>query len=91
MGEQVPEGFKQQWSRLRAADIEVVAIRDTPWLGFDVPECIEINGRTSALCSRQRDDVLARTSPLDIMPLTDGVTFLDLSGFFVRKSGVRRS
>jgi hypothetical protein len=37
MGEQLPEGFKQQWSRLLAADIKVVAIRDTPWLGFDVP------------------------------------------------------
>jgi len=80
--EDTPAGFRQQWQRLTRAGIQVVAMRDTPWFGFDVPECVEINGRFSPKCVVKRDLVLSRSSPASALPPGEKLHFLDFTDFF---------
>lgn len=80
--EETPAGHRQQWQRLTAAGIHIVAMRDTPWFGFDVPECVEINGRFSPKCIVRRDLVLSPSSPTSTVPLDDKLHFLDFTDFF---------
>lgn len=77
----VPEGYAATWRRLNAAGIGVLAIRDTPWLGFDVAECVERHGADSPRCARPR----ARLLDSGRMTLPSGVTrvrMVDYSNFF---------
>jgi peptidoglycan/LPS O-acetylase OafA/YrhL len=81
--EHVPEGFLQRWSQLQTLGIKVVAIRDTPWMGFWVPECLEMRGHNSMQCAQSREKVFAPTDP--VKRLTDrppNVHFIDLSQYF---------
>lgn len=72
-----------RWKDLESIGIQVIAIRDNPWFGFDSAECVERYGRDARKCSRLRRDVLADPSPLlrrDAVP--DNVRLLDLSDYF---------
>ncbi|WEX88977.1 acyltransferase [Sinorhizobium garamanticum] len=80
--EEVPAGYQRQWEKLVAAGIPVVAMRDTPWFGFDVPECVEINGRFSPKCTVERDLVLAPISPTRAASFKENLHFLDFSDYF---------
>ncbi|MDK1493409.1 acyltransferase family protein [Sinorhizobium sp. 7-81] len=80
--EEVPAGYQRQWEKLAAAGIPVVAMRDTPWFGFDVPECVEINGRFSPKCAVQRELVLAPISPARAVSFEENLHFLDFSDYF---------
>jgi hypothetical protein len=81
--EYVPTGFLQRWAKLDAAGIKVIAIRDTPWMEFWVPECLEVHGHDSGECSQAADHVLARTSPLArLAQRPSKVQFIDMTPYF---------
>ncbi|MPZ12285.1 MAG: acyltransferase family protein [Kiloniellaceae bacterium] len=80
--EEIPFGYQQQWQKLLDAGIGVVAIRDTPWFGFDVPECVEVHGPLSPRCAKDRAALPKEiTAPLAI-PRSDNLHFLDLTDRF---------
>ena len=81
--EHVPEGYLRRWRELEEAGIHVVAIRDTPWIKFWVPECLEMKGHDTQECHRLTGEMLAEDSPLSRLPIKPGnVHFLDLSEYF---------
>lgn len=57
--ENVPDGYVSRFQSLIAAGIDVVALRDTPWMSHDVPSCVFRHRFTDAAsCGRLRQDVL---------------------------------
>jgi hypothetical protein len=81
--ESLPQGVLEAWRRLGHDGLNVVAIRDNPWMGFDVSECVERHGARSPRCARPRDSVLARLSPVEaLLNRPQNVYFLDLSKYF---------
>lgn len=60
---EVPEGFIEQFERLKERDIEVLAIRDTPYFGEDIPECISAKGADHPDCAVNTDYVYPSPSP----------------------------
>ena len=81
--EQVPEGAVEQWRRLTAAGIRVVAIRNTPRFPFDVPGCVARYGRDAAECTLPRAAVLASEDPVaEWVERLPGVRFIDLTNYF---------
>lgn len=80
-GDYVPESYTRVWDELVGAGISVVAIRDTPWLPFNGPECIEVFG--AAGCTVARSQVLSEPNPLDVVAESmDLVHVIDLSDIF---------
>ncbi|NRB56848.1 MAG: acyltransferase [Salinicola sp.] len=79
--ERVPEGYRQVWRRLADSGIDVLAIRDNPWYGFDVPKCVDLQDDPSVACSIPRRSVLKAQSPTDEVQLPN-VQFADLSDLF---------
>ncbi|GAA1998136.1 acyltransferase family protein [Nocardiopsis rhodophaea] len=76
--EMVVDGYVEKWRELAELDIDVLAIRDTPRLGFDSASCVAEKAR--AECGSDRSDSLADESPLDdLTGVPDNVTFLDLT------------
>ncbi|WP_230534564.1 SGNH hydrolase domain-containing protein, partial [Microvirga roseola] len=85
--EYIPKGYLQQWARMAEMDLTIIAVRDSPWLGVDVPECIERNPTRILDCSRDRDQVTDRTDPtskLRTKPMN--VEFIDLTDRFCDQS-----
>lgn len=81
--ETVPDAYVEVWRALAAAGIQVIAIRDTPWMMFDVAECIEIAGPDSAACSRPRKSMLADRDPIEsTKELPPNVRYIDLNRYF---------
>ncbi|WGF90610.1 acyltransferase family protein [Marinivivus vitaminiproducens] len=85
--EATPPGFVEAWRALDEADIPVAAVRDTPWMRFDVAECVEVNGRDSKTCQKPREAMLlpedpARQAAGDL----DNVHLIDLSPFFCNET-----
>ncbi|GAA3160175.1 acyltransferase family protein [Planomonospora alba] len=60
-GENMPAGYPERWRQLGAMGIDVLAIRDTPRMGFDPPECVETKG--PAACVAPRSLSLAERMP----------------------------
>lgn len=56
--EYVPDGYRQAFARLNQAGIKVLAIRDTPSMGFNAPECAFSVLPRAKPCYRERDEVL---------------------------------
>lgn len=81
--EHVPEGYVQQWQKLQTLGFKVLAVRDTPFMGFHVPTCVDMNGANSPLCSRPRSAALTETLVLEPLNAT-GTTarFIDMSDYF---------
>ncbi|WP_223830330.1 acyltransferase family protein [Nocardiopsis quinghaiensis] len=78
--ERIPDGFQERWHQLDELGIQVVALRDTPRLGFDAPECVDRNGRDT--CTARADYSLAAVSPIDaVKGEHPNVTFLDLNDY----------
>ncbi|MFC6433016.1 acyltransferase family protein [Nocardiopsis tropica] len=75
--EQVVDGYVERWRELEEMGVEVVAVRDTPRFGFDVPECLASS--TPEECSVEPGTSMAATSPLEGVRLPDNVTVLDLN------------
>lgn len=78
----VPAGYVETWERLKSWGIEVIGVRDTPWMGFDVAECVDVNGRHSERCQRPRDEMLAEHDPAAAIGHIDLLKHIDLSGYF---------
>ncbi|WP_110656164.1 acyltransferase family protein [Salinicola halimionae] len=79
--ERVPSGYRQVWNRLAKSSINVLALRDNPWYGFDVPECVDLHDDPASACSIPRQSVLKAHSPTDDVHLPN-VYFADLSDLF---------
>ena len=80
--EEIPLGYQQQWQKLLAAGIGIVAIRDTPWFAFDVPECVEIHGPRSPRCAKKRAALPKEVSTPPAIRSSDNLHFLDLTDRF---------
>lgn len=59
LSEQIPDGYVRHFTALAREKIAVVAIRDTPWMSRDVPNCV-YSPLTDAIqnCGGLRSDVL---------------------------------
>ncbi|KOX10831.1 acyltransferase family protein [Nocardiopsis sp. NRRL B-16309] len=78
--EQVVDGYVDRWRELGDLGIDVVAVRDTPRFGFDVPGCLASSGPEE--CAVEPEGSLAAVSPLDGLDLPPNVTVLDLTDVF---------
>lgn len=79
--ERVPLGFHDQWRRLTSAGLSVAAVRDNPWFGFNVPECVEVNGPEARVCAKPRS-VLSAVNPATQLPSLPGLRLIDLTPMF---------
>ncbi|WP_020006130.1 acyltransferase family protein [Salinicoccus albus] len=55
--ESVPEGFLKQFEKAEEYNIPILAIRDTPHFGKDIPECLSANGINTEECNIDRDEM----------------------------------
>lgn len=65
--EHVPEGFILQWRALGERGIPVLALRDTPRIGFNVPECVERIGGHATDCGWRRSHLRGLDNPIEQM------------------------
>ena len=83
MDEHVPAGYLEQWQNVEHLGIPILAIRDNPWFGFNVPDCVERHGAHSPKCERKRSDVLADPAPwLTASSQPANVHFADYTDLF---------
>lgn len=81
--EHVPDGYLLQWRELAARNIPVLALRDTPRVGLDLPECVERNDANITECAWSRSELRGSVNPLEqIDGLPSNVEILDLLDFF---------
>jgi peptidoglycan/LPS O-acetylase OafA/YrhL len=81
--EHVPPSFVRTWEELAEHDIPVLALRDTPFPGRDVVECLAVRGATSRACDTPLEQTLAAVDPASELPdLPDNVTLADLTSSF---------
>lgn len=79
----VPDGFTRMWQKLGESGVQVVAVRDTPYLNFAAAECFEVFGAAAARCSRPRKTMLAQHNPAERLPdLPPNIHLVDLSDYF---------
>jgi peptidoglycan/LPS O-acetylase OafA/YrhL len=80
--EVIPPGWLEHMQKLTAAGIKVIAIRDTPWMEFNVSECVERYGTNTTRCFRPRSSRLATTDPAAANASLVNLTLLDLNDHF---------
>ena len=80
--EHVPQGYRDQWLPLLQNGVSVIALRDTPRYGFDVPVCIDINGSASDSCVLKRDTLLESSNPAEVLEEANQLNLLDFSNLF---------
>jgi hypothetical protein len=61
---QIADGMVTYWRQLRAAGIGVVAIRDTPEPGANVPDCLSTPGATPSDCTIAASKAINPDTPL---------------------------
>ena len=79
----VPAGFIEQFNELAKANINILALRDTPYFKGSVPECIAGQGRDSIECKIVKADVYNSPSAwerLEVKP--SNVLYADYSNYF---------
>jgi hypothetical protein len=80
-------GLMRSWRALQAEGIRVVALRDTPRIGVDIPECMGSAKGSQKHCSRPRAKTLATPDPvLMAAAKTPGVGLVDMSDYICGKS-----
>ncbi len=80
--ETVPTAYLRLWEELDEHSIEVLAIRDTPRPGRDIPDCLAAEGPPTRECDTVRADVILSASATDTLPeAPNNVTFADLSDY----------
>jgi hypothetical protein len=52
------EGYADALNKLTSKGLKLLAIRDTPLMGFDVADCVSAKRATLQKCSRSRDQAL---------------------------------
>jgi hypothetical protein len=76
--EQTPPGFVEQWRRLDAAGIAVVAMRDTPRFAHSVPDCVQTRPDDLDSCGVDRADVYTPVPPwAQLSDVPSNVRFID--------------
>ncbi|MCC4907838.1 acyltransferase family protein [Microbacterium sp. cx-59] len=71
-------GIESFIDRIRAADIDIVAVRDNPRFPFDMYECIGASGVEA--CAVPRSSSLAETNPAEVLA-GPGIALLDLTPY----------
>ncbi|WP_049773673.1 acyltransferase family protein [Salisediminibacterium selenitireducens] len=80
-GREIPGGFLEKWASLNDHGIQVFAIRDVPWMAFDVAACVSEEEDTSN-CITPADEVLYAGDPWeDLQDQPTNVTYADLNPF----------
>ncbi|WP_017598594.1 acyltransferase family protein [Nocardiopsis lucentensis] len=80
--EHVPDGYVERWRELDELGVDVVAVRDTPRFGFNVPECVDRNGAGSPECAERQSYSMARTSPANALEdVPDNTAFVDMTEY----------
>ncbi len=84
IGERVPMGYLEHFHTLVAAGIQVVAIRDTPWMGHDVPACVFAHRFVDPdTCGRPRSAVLDdQALSAELARIPAGVAYVDMTDAF---------
>jgi peptidoglycan/LPS O-acetylase OafA/YrhL len=79
--ELIGKGLAESWRALLASGIPVLAIKDTPWMGANIPDCLSKPGAQPDDCARPRTKAVGfRPDPMDIgAKLVPRVTLLDVS------------
>lgn len=79
--ELIGKGLAKSWKSLLASGIHVMGIKDTPWMGANIPDCLSKPGAMPSDCSRPRAEAVGfRTDPIEIGGrLVPQVTILDVS------------
>ncbi|HLU60511.1 MAG TPA: acyltransferase family protein [Pseudonocardia sp.] len=76
--EQTPAGFVEQWRRLDAEGIPVIALRDNPRFDHSIPDCVQTRPDDIDGCGGDRAEFYAPTPPWAGLPdVPDNVTFVD--------------
>jgi SGNH domain (fused to AT3 domains) len=76
--EHTPPGFPAQWKRVTDLGVPVLAVRDNPRFEGSMPDCVQMNGLSSARCSVARGSLYADVPPYAKVPgVPAGVTFLN--------------
>ncbi|KIL50855.1 acyltransferase family protein [Jeotgalibacillus campisalis] len=79
----VPEGFIDAWEFFDSQDIPLFLVRDTPWYGQSVLNCINDNPENPEECKEDRDEVIRDPSPYSLVEsFPDNVTTMDLTDYF---------
>ncbi|MCA1010711.1 acyltransferase family protein [Halobacillus halophilus] len=78
--EGIPEGYVDQWRELNEHDINVFALKDNPRAEFDIPTCIDKNGRNAEECKTENnlEDLSDEVDQLNL----DNVYYADLTDKF---------
>lgn len=79
---QIVAGYSDALQQLAAQGLKVLAIRDTPLMGFDVADCVATAGATLKKCSKPRRDALPTGFQLEGLTKSEVV---DLSDFICRR------
>ncbi|WP_433555544.1 acyltransferase family protein [Pseudonocardia xinjiangensis] len=78
--EQTPLGFVEQWRRLDAQGIPVMALRDNPRFDHSIPDCVQNRLDSMDECGIARSEVYAPVPPWTALPdLPSNVTFVDIA------------
>lgn len=82
-GEVLPDGYVERWRQLEELNIDIAAVRDTPRVGFDVPECVDEHGPQARECGRPRADYYPRelNEVLSEAELPSNIDFIDLTNY----------
>jgi peptidoglycan/LPS O-acetylase OafA/YrhL len=78
--EQTPAGFVEQWRRLDAQGIPVLALRDNPRFDYSVPDCVQTRPDDVDGCGVDRAEIYAPTPPwADLPDVPANVAFVDIA------------
>lgn len=79
--ETVPDGYRVRAEELLASGLRVIALRDTPWMPHDVPNCVFSPwSESAAACNVARAQVLDDKAIVEITrALPDNITLIDLN------------
>jgi len=78
--EQIPNGFVDQWRRLEAQGIPVLALRDNPRFDYSVPDCVQTRPDDVGGCGVDRAEIYAPTPPwADLPDVPTNVAFVDIA------------
>lgn len=78
----IARGMGTYWEAMEARGTEVVAVRETPEMGVDIPDCLSAPGATIADCSRSQADALPASPPtVQATQANEDVPLVDLTPY----------
>jgi hypothetical protein len=76
----VGAGMARYWTQLKHAGISVVAIRESPDVGQDDPECVASNPSALSKCDVPTAKAIMRHPPTEYAARLTGVPVIDMNG-----------